>query len=157
MFSKELKQKANHLFEQYPRKVNALLPLLHMVQKETGCISEPSMKEVAKMCDISVTHVQGVVTFYTMFSEKPYGKHHVSVCTNLSCWIKGGNQILQQISKNLNIHPGETTPDGDFTLEEVECLGACSYAPALIIDEKYYENMTTEKIDQILSDIKLND
>ena len=152
VLSKDFYKESDKIMGEYPRKVNALLPILHLVQKERGYICDESMKEVAKLCEVSLNHVEGVVTFYTMYAREKRGKCYLGVCTNISCFIRGGVETLEYIENKLGIHAGESTPDGCFFLEEVECLGACGFAPVMMVDEEYHENLTPEKIDKIISD-----
>ena len=150
IFTDQLYEKADRLFLDYPRKVHALLPLLHLVQKEKGWLSPDSMKEVAGMCDVAVSHVQGVVTFYTMYAQEPRGKCGIGVCTNLSCYLRGGVEILEFLEGELDVAPGESTSDGRFFLEEVECLGACGYAPVVMVGERYHEKVTKEELGEVI-------
>ena len=143
---------ADKLFSEYPRRANALLPLLHLVQKERGYVCGESMKEVARLCDVSLNHVEGVVTFYTMYAREKRGKCYLGVCTNISCYIRGGVELLEHIENKLGIHSGESTPDGKFFLEEVECLGACGFAPVMMVDEEYHENLSAADADRIIEE-----
>lgn len=154
MFSQELNKEVEELFKRYPKKVNVLLPLLHMVQKEQGYLSIEAMQAVADMVEVPVTHVEGVATFYTMYAKEPRGKNHLAVCTNISCMMKGGNEILEHVEHKLNVHAGESTADGKFFVEEVECLGACGYAPVMIVNDEYHEDLTIEQVDQIIQKTK---
>ena len=157
MFSETANRQASQLLNSYPKKVHALLPMLHLAQREHGgFLTEESMQYVADLCETSVTHVRGVATFYTMFKFTPPGKYHLQICTNVSCSLCDGNTILQHAQKKLNIHSGETTDDGNFSIEEVECLGACAYAPIVAVNERYYGNITTETLDQLLDDLSQN-
>ena len=150
MFSIDFKTTAKELLEKYPKKQYALLPLLHLIQKEKGQIDSDAINYIAKMCGISFNHVQGVVSFYSMFSQEKRAKNKISVCTNLSCWIKGSTEIVEQLEKKLKIKAHENNPENTFFLETVECLGACGSAPVMIVNDKYKENLTVEKIDQIV-------
>lgn len=150
MFGLKFKKTAKDLMGKYPKKKHALLPLLHLVQKENGYISNDSVNYLAKLCDVSFNHIQGVVSFYTMFTQKERGKNQISVCTNLSCWIKGAENIFKHLEEKLEISNNQTTLDKKFFLEEIECLGACGYAPVVSINGKYHENIDAKKIDLIL-------
>lgn len=150
MFSAKLIKEIKALFAHYPKKENALLPILHLVQKERGKVDREAMKEVAKLCEVPLTHVEGVATFYTMYHQEEEGKTTFHVCTNVACWIKGGVEILDHLEEKLKIKAGEKTDDGQFMVKEVECLGACGYAPVMIENEEYHENLTKEKVDQLL-------
>ncbi len=150
MFSTDFKNTAKKLFKKYPKKQYALLPLLHLVQKEKGEIDSDAVHHIAKMCEISFNHVQGVVSFYSMFVQKKRAKNQISVCTNLSCWIKGATEIVKHLENKLEVKAHENNPTSNFFLETVECLGACSAAPVMIVNNKYQENLTTEKVDKII-------
>ena len=142
------------MLRRYPIKRNALLPLLHLAQQENGgWLSEESIKYVAEICDVSETHVEGVISFYTMYRLKKPGKYHLQICTCVPCCLVGGPEILEHLEHKLGIHAGHTTKDGLFSIEEMECIGACAYAPAMIVNEDYVEQLTHEKIDQLLDSL----
>jgi NADH-quinone oxidoreductase E subunit len=143
----ELKKKYRH-----PQSV--VLPALWMWQEEHGWISEEGMKQVAEVLGIPVHHVFGVVSFYTMFNQKPVGKYKIEVCTNVSCMLKNSDRILKHIEDRLQIKPGETTSEGKFTLVEAECLGSCGTAPMMQIGDRYYEDLDEAKLDRILSSLE---
>jgi len=136
--------------KRYPAKQAVLLKALWLAQEQFGWISQEVMVYVGDYLGIAYEHVYGVTHFYTMFEKKPAGKHHVQVCTNVSCMLRGGYDVLDYISKKLNINPGETTRDNKFTLSQVECLGSCGTAPMMQINNDYHEDLTMEKIDNIL-------
>ena len=151
---KEL-QNVENIKSRYPDNKSALLPVLWIIQEKYGWISEDSMKYVGDLLNISYEHILGVVTFYTMFNNKPKGRYNLQICTNVSCMLRGGYELYNYISEKLGIKNKETTEDGMFTIEEVECLGSCATAPMLQVNNKeYYENLTKEKIEEILSDLK---
>ena len=135
----------------YPQKESSIMPILWMAQKKFGYLSNEVMIYVAKLLEISPSKVEGVATFYTMFFKKQMGKHHLQVCTNVSCMLRGGVKIFQHLSDKFNISNMETTEDGLFSLEECECMGACSGAPMMAINEDYYENITIEKLEELLA------
>jgi NADH-quinone oxidoreductase E subunit len=153
MFSQEIMNEVAELESRYPERKSALIPLLHLIQREKGWISTESMDWVAEHLDLSPVHVQGVTTFYTMFNTKPVGKYFLQLCRTLSCELRGSREIRAHISKRLGIESGETTADGLFSLLEVECLGACGTAPAMMINNDYYENLSIERIDEILTQL----
>ena len=124
------------------------------IQEERGFISDTAIEYIAAKLDLPVADVFGAVTFYTMFNRKQIGKHHIQVCTNICCWLKGSKDVLDYLKARLDIEEGETTENGEFTLSTVECLGACGGAPMMMVDLEYYENLTFEKIDQILESLK---
>ena len=155
MFSKETKSKVNKLLTRYPIKQNALIPILLIAQKENeGWLNEKWMEHIASICEVPITHVEGVVSFYTMLRLKSPGKYHIQICTCVPCCLVGGEELLDKTEKKLNIHAGDTTDDGLFSIEEMECIGACSYAPAIIINEDYNENVTLEKMDNIINKLR---
>jgi NADH-quinone oxidoreductase E subunit len=142
------------LILRYPQKRSALIPSLHLVQKELGYISQETMKDVAGIFGISPNEVQEVASFYTMFHRKPVGKYVLQVCTNISCQLCNSDGIMAHLTKKLGIKPGETTPDGRYTLIEVECLGSCGTSPVVQINDDYYEELTPEKLDTILDSLE---
>jgi NADH-quinone oxidoreductase subunit E len=125
-----------------------------MWQEEHGWISEEGMKQIAEVLGIPVHHIFGVVSFYTMFNQKPVGKYKIEVCTNVSCMLKNSDRILKHIEDRLQIKPGETTSEGKFTLVEAECLGSCGTAPMMQIGDRYYEDLDEAKLDKILSSLE---
>ncbi|MDQ4123771.1 MAG: NAD(P)H-dependent oxidoreductase subunit E [Acidobacteriota bacterium] len=155
-FSPAVEAEAAKHIEKYPpdRKRSALLPLLFIVQRERGFIDEPGVAYVAHKLDLEMVDVWETATFYSMFNLKPIGRHHIQICKTLSCKIMGEPEITDHVCSKLGINPGETTPDGRFTVSLVECLGSCGTAPMFQIGFDYYENLTTEKVDQILSSLK---
>jgi len=154
MFSEQHLQQLDALRKRYPRSKPLVLPALWMAQQQFGWISPEVMTYVAGLLDLPVSHVYGVVTFYTMFNTKPVGTHHVQVCTNVSCMLRGGDRLLSHTCERLNIRPGETTADKRITVSEVECLGSCGTAPAVQINDDYHENLTAEKLDTLLKDLR---
>ncbi len=153
-FSEKTIQKIREIVASYPRKEAAILPVLHLTQKEFGCISEEEEKRVAEILELKPIQVREVVTFYTMFNQKPIGKYHLQVCSNLSCSLMGAESLIDYLKEKLGIGLGETTPDKKFTLSSVECLGACEMAPSLMVNFDYHGNLDKEKIDKILSGLK---
>jgi len=154
MLSESACQQIQELISKYPQKRSALIPSLHLVQKELGHISQETMSDVARIFELAPNEVREVVSFYTMFHRKPVGKFVLQVCTNISCQICNAEGIMAHLEKKLGIKPGETTPDDKFTLLEVECLGSCGTSPVVQINEDYYEDLTPEKLDSILDSLK---
>ncbi|RIL05817.1 MAG: NADH-quinone oxidoreductase subunit NuoE [Proteobacteria bacterium] len=138
----------------YPKRRGALLPALHLVQKQTGWISPETAQELAAIFEIHPIEVMEVVTFYNMFYDRPQGRHHVYVCTNLPCSLRGARDLLKEIEQHLGIESGETTPDGRITLGHEECLGACAWAPMLRIGAQYHENLDVETAKRLLDELK---
>lgn len=156
-FSPEIIEEMNSHVAKYPpeRRRSALIPLLLLiVQRERGWIDNPSVNFLAKFLDIEVTDVWETVTFYSMFNMHPTGRHHIQICKTLSCKIMGEPDITEHICSKLGIHPGETTADGKFTVSMVECLGSCGTAPMMQIGFDFHENLTREKVDEILEKCK---
>ncbi|MDO5533252.1 MAG: NADH-quinone oxidoreductase subunit NuoE [Propionibacteriaceae bacterium] len=137
----------------YPQSRSALLPMLHLVQSVDGRVSPRGIEACADVLGISTAQVSGVATFYTMYKRRPAGKHHVGVCTTALCAVMGGDALLDHVSDKLGIHAGETTPDGTFSLEAVECNAACDFAPVMMVNWEFMDNMTPEKADRLLDDL----
>jgi len=136
----------------YPpdKRAAALIPVLHAAQKLRGWLSPQTLAYVAGVVGVPPTRVQEVATFYSMFRLKPAGRHHVAVCGNLSCWLAGADKLHEHLQKRLGTRPFEPTADGLFSHAEVECLASCGTAPAVLVDERYYEGLSVEKLDAIL-------
>ncbi len=154
MFSEENLKKVEELRKRYPTSQALTLPVLWLAQEQFGYISEETMKYVATLLDVPLGHVLGVVSFYTMFHREPKGKHHIEVCTNVSCMLRGSGRIVNHLEKKLGIRMGETSKDKKWSLSEVECMGSCGTAPMFAVGEEYYENLTPEKVDEILTTLK---
>lgn len=154
MFTEENLKKLEELKKKYPDTKSLTLPTLWLAQEQFGWISEELMRYIADLLQVSFSHVYSVASFYTMYNKKPIGKYHIQVCTNISCQLLGAENLVNHICKKLNVQLGNTTSDGKFTIVEVECLGACGGAPAMQINDDYYENLTPEKVDNILSKLK---
>ncbi len=154
MFSEENLKKLDRLRPRYPKSKPLVLPALWMAQQQFGWISPETMKYVAGLLDLPVSHVYGVVTFYTMFNTKPVGKYHVQVCTNVSCQLRGGDRLLDHVCRRLNVGKGGTTGDNRYTVTEVECLGSCGTAPTVQINDDYHENLSAESLDNILNELR---
>ena len=155
MFSEVIQAQVDNLLSRYPIKQNALIPILLLAQKENeGWLSGEWMLHVAEICEVPLTHIEGVVTFYTMFRLKRPGRYHLQICTCVPCCLVGGTELLEHTEKKLEIQAGHTTDDGVFSIEEMECIGACSYAPALIVNEDYYEQVTPEKMNKMIDELR---
>jgi NADH-quinone oxidoreductase E subunit len=138
----------------YPDPKAALMHVLWMAQNKFGWLSTDVKEYVAGLLGLSFAHVHGVASFYTMYFKKPMGKYHIQVCTNVSCMLRKGEEIYEHVSKRLGIKNNETTPDGLFSLEEVECMGACGGAPMVAVNEDFYENIDMDKVDELLKSLK---
>jgi NADH-quinone oxidoreductase subunit E len=148
--SDALKIRSASLAAHYPRKQAALLPVLHAVQVELGCITPEAERDVAVLLGIKPIQVREAVTFYSMFRRRPIGRYHLQVCDNLSCGLRGSGAVLEHLRRRLGIGPGQTTADGRFTLTTVECLGACENAPCLMVDFEYHGNVDPDTVDKLL-------
>lgn len=155
-FTLENLEKVNNAIKRYPEKQAAVMPALWIAQDQNGWISNEVMKEVASVLDMNPEDVLGVVTFYTMYHKKPMGKYHFQVCTNVSCMLRGAYDIYEKVKKNLGIDNMQVTPDQKFSLEEVECMGSCGTAPMIAVNEDFYENLTIEKVDEIIKRLTPN-
>jgi NADH-quinone oxidoreductase subunit E len=155
MLSKESLDQIKREVAKYPpdQKQSAVMAALRIAQEEHGWLSVPLMDYVAELLGMRPIAVYEVATFYSMYDLKPVGKHKISLCTNVSCMLCGSDTLVNHLQKRLGIKLGETTPDGKVTLKEVECLGACGGAPMFQIGKNYYENLTPQKIDEILASL----
>ena len=154
VFSPGLAARFDKLVTLYPLKRSALVPMLLYAQDETGYLSDAVIAEVAERIGITELDVRSVISFYSLLRTRPVGKYHVQVCTNISCMLRGGNEILEHCKKKLGIPAKGVTPDGLFSLEEVECIGACSWAPAAQINYDFHENLTFESVDKVLDEYR---
>jgi NADH-quinone oxidoreductase subunit E len=155
-FSPELEARFAKLLESYPpgRTRSAVVPMLLYAQDEVGHISNELIEEVARRCKVQPLQVDEVVGYYSMLHRKPLGKFHVQVCTNISCLLRGGEELLEHASKTLGIGHKEVTSDGQFSLEEVECMGACSWAPAVEINYDFHHFVTPERLDALIAELR---
>lgn len=153
-FTQENLEKINNEIKKYPVKQPAVMAALYIGQEQNGCISQEVIKEVAEILEMHSHDVMGVVSFYTMYHQKPMGKYHIQVCTNVSCMLRGSYEIWNQVKDKLGINNWEVTTDQKFSLEEVECMGSCGTAPMFAINEDFYENLTKEKVEEIIESLK---
>jgi NADH-quinone oxidoreductase subunit E len=151
IFSPEMAARFDHLVTIYPVKRSALIPMLLYAQDEIGYVSEAAIQEIAKRLDLFDLEVRSVLSYYSMLRTKPAGKYNVQVCTNISCMLRGGYEILDHCKAKLGIGHKQVTADGVFSLEEVECIGACCWAPAMQVNYDFHEDLTTVKVDEILA------
>jgi NADH-quinone oxidoreductase E subunit len=154
MLSETACRQIEALIGKYPRKRSALIPALQLAQKETGHLSTETVCEIARIFDLAPNEVNEVASFYTMIYKKPVGKYIIQVCTNISCLLCNAESIMEHLMNRLGIRPGETSADKRFTLLEVECLGSCGTSPVVQINDDYYEDLTTEKLDRILDSLE---
>jgi len=150
IFSPELAARFDHLVTIYPLKRSALVPMLLYAQDEIGFVSEAAIQEIAKRLDLFDLDVRNVLSYYSMLRTKPAGKYNVQVCTNISCMLRGGFELLDHCKHTLGIGHKETTADGLFSLEEVECIGACCWAPAVQVNYDFHDDLTPAKMDAVL-------
>ena len=154
VFSPEVEAEIDRHLAKYPVKRSAILPLMFIVQRERGYLDAPGVSYLANRLGLRITDIWEVATFYSMLQTEPIGKYHIQVCKTLSCQLLGAQKITEHCAKKLGIKPGETTPDGKFSLSEVECLGSCGTAPMFQLNFDYHENLTPEKVDQILDSLE---
>jgi NADH-quinone oxidoreductase subunit E len=154
MFTEQELSEIEALKSRYEKPQAILLPVLWRVQEKKGWIDHEGMEEAARICGVPKSHVLGVVSFYTMFFEKPMGKYHIQVCTNVSCMLRGGEEIYNDLKANLGCGHLERTADGMFSLEEVECMGACGGAPMMAVGETFFERINTDEALGIINTIK---
>ncbi|MBW3661292.1 MAG: NAD(P)H-dependent oxidoreductase subunit E [Gemmatimonadetes bacterium] len=152
--SDERLERADRIIARYPGKLAAILPILWLVTEEKGWISPEAMEWVAAKLDCSPAKVQAVVTFYTMFDDHPVGKYKLQVCRTLSCELMGARRIVDHLRERLGIELGQTTGDGMFTLQEVECLASCGTAPMMQCNLKFYEHLTPDRVDALLDELE---
>ena len=147
---------ARDIIARYPRPKSALIPLLHLAQEQDGYVAEDAMEHIAELIGITAVEVLGTCSFYEMFKREPVGEYLVNVCTNISCLLVGGEELLEHIEGRLGIKPGGTTADGKFTIEDVECIAACTEAPCLQVNYRYFYKVTPEAADALIDDLRHN-
>jgi NADH-quinone oxidoreductase E subunit len=140
--------------KKYPTSLAAIMPVLYIAQEQNGFISNEVMEEIAAVLNIDKVNVLSAVTFYTMYHTKPMGKYHIQVCTNVSCMLRGAYEIWDNVKNKLGIDHLQVTPDKKYSLEEVECMGACGYAPMIAVNEDFFENLNKEKVFEIIDSLK---
>lgn len=154
VFTGEVLARAEATIAEYPKPASAVLPLLHMLQDEVGYVTNGGMREVAALVGLTPAEVFGTASFYTMFKLEPIGRHLVSVCTSLSCQILGADELYATLVDHYGVADKETTADGEFTFEEVECAAACGGAPCLQIDYRFFEFVKTEDAVDLVEDVR---
>ncbi|MFZ0315137.1 MAG: NAD(P)H-dependent oxidoreductase subunit E [Candidatus Korobacteraceae bacterium] len=154
IFSDQLEQRFATMVGHYPTKRSVLVPMLLYIQDELGALTDEAIDEIAKRTELSDLEVRNVISYYSMLRTHPVGKYNLQVCTNVSCLLRGADDIFEHCKKKLGVGNKQTTPDGLFYLEEVECIGACSWAPALMMNYDFVENLTPEKIDELVDSLK---
>jgi NADH-quinone oxidoreductase E subunit len=155
VFVGPMKEELDALLGRYPTKMAALLPTLWMVQRERGWVSEEAMVEVSQVLELTPAYEKGVVTFYTMYHQHPVGRYFIQVCTTSPCGACGAEKVVEALLQQTGCGDlGATSPDGRFTVIEVECLGACGFATPIMVNEEFIESVTPEKVSQVLSQFK---
>ena len=149
-FSDQFEARFAEMLKHYPTRRSVLVPTLLYMQDELGYLTDESIREIAGRLELTELDVRNVISYYSMLTTKPRGKYNVQVCTNIACMLRGGEELFDHCKKKLGIGHKGTTADGTFSLEEVECIGACSWAPAVQVNYDFHENLTPEKLDQIL-------
>ena len=155
--SQHVREEIDHWLTKFPadRKRSAVIAALHAVQHEHGHLTQEAMDEVAAYLGLPPIQVYEVASFYSMFETSPCGRHHISVCTNISCMLRGGQELLAHVERRLGVKAGDSTPDGRFFIKrEEECLAACTGAPMMMVNHVYFENLTPEAVDRVLDDHK---
>ncbi len=151
MLSDNAKSEIQDLTTKYPDKRSAVMPALHLAQREVGWLSDDVIQEIGDLLGLSKTEVNGVATFYTMYAREKPGKHTIMFCTDLPCALRGADEMMEHLEHKLGCHAGQTSADGKITLKEAECLGGCDHAPVMLIDgAEHQQDLTNEKIDQII-------
>lgn len=145
---------AREIIGRYPLPKSALVPLLHLAQEQDGWVTEDAMVHIAELVGVTPAEVIGTCSFYEMFKREPVGEYLINVCTNISCMLLGGEELLHHLEARLGIRPGSTTPDGRFTLEDVECIAACTEAPCLTVNYRYFHQISHDEADQLLEDLE---
>lgn len=153
-FSEQFESRFSEMLTHYPTKRSVLVPTLLYAQDEVGYLSEEVIAELAERLELTELDVRTVISYYSMLTTKPRGKYNVQVCTNIACLLRGGEELLEHCEKKLGIGNKGTTRDGLFSLEEVECIGACSWAPAVQVNYDFHENLTPEKMDGVIEEYR---
>jgi NADH-quinone oxidoreductase subunit E len=153
-FTTESEATAREIISRYPRPKSALIPLLHLAQEQDGYVADDAMEHIADLVGVTPAEVLGTCSFYEMFKREPVGKYLINVCTNISCQIMGGYELLEHAEETLGIKAGSTTPDGVFTIEDVECIAACTEAPCLQVNYRYFHRISNDELDALVEDLR---
>ena len=145
---------AEEIISRYPRPKSALIPLLHLAQEQDGYVADDAMEHIAELVGVTPAEVLGTCSFYEMFKREPVGDYMINVCTNIACMLLGGEELLHHLEDRLGIKPGSTTPDGTFTLEDVECIAACTEAPCLQVNYRYFYKVSPDAADSLIEDLR---
>ncbi len=152
--SPQLENKFNDLVTRYPVKRSALIPMMLYAQDELGHLGDEILEEIARRLDLNIVQVTETLAYYSMLHRKPMGRYHIQVCTNISCMLRGGNELYRHVQKRLGIGNKEVSPSGTFSLEEVECMGACTGAPCMQVNYDFHENLDAAKVDEIFEQLQ---
>jgi NADH-quinone oxidoreductase subunit E len=153
-FSEEFERRFSEMLTHYPTKRSVLVPMLLYAQDELGYLTDEAIREFSRRLDLSELEVRSVISYYSMLTTKLRGKYNVQVCRNISCMLRGADEIIQHVEERLGVEDKGTTADGLFSFEEVECIGACSWAPAMQVNYDFHEKLTKESVDRILEEYK---
>jgi NADH-quinone oxidoreductase subunit E len=153
-FSDQFESRFAEMLTHYPTKRSVLVPTLLYAQDEIGFLNDEAISEIAGRLDLTELEVRNVISYYSMLTTRPRGEYNVQVCTNIACLLRGGEELLEHCEKKFGVKHKGTTADGLFSLEEVECIGACSWAPAVQVNYDFHENLTTEKLDNVLDEYR---
>lgn len=155
MLPDNIKSEIQKLMTRYPEPRSAVMPALHLVQRELGWLPDEAIQDIADVIGMSKTEVNSVATFYTMYAREPRGKHTIMFCTDLPCALNGADAMLEHLEHKLGCKAGQTSPDGKITLQEAKCLGGCHRAPVMLVDGiEHVENLTLEKLDEIIEQLR---
>lgn len=153
LFEGVYRERFEKILTRYPNRRAALLPTLHLAQEVRGWLSPETMARVARLLDLSPAQVRAVASFYTMFNLKPVGKYLIQVCTNIACDLCGAGKVLERFLEETGTRPGEVSDDGRYTVIETECLGACGFATAVLVNDRFHEGVTPEKVRALLAEL----
>jgi NADH-quinone oxidoreductase subunit E len=153
-FSAEHLETAHEIVARYPIKKSALIPLLHLAQEQDGWVADDAMEHIAELVGVTPAEVVGTCSFYEMFKREPVGRYVVNICTNIACQLLGGEELLEHAEESLGIKAGGTTADGLFTIEDVECIAACTEAPCLQVNYRYRNKVTAADFDRMVDDLR---
>jgi NADH-quinone oxidoreductase subunit E len=145
---------ALEIIARYPRPKSALIPLLHLAQEQDGWVTDDAMEHLAELTRVTAAEVLGTCSFYEMFKREPVGRYHINICTNIACLLLGGEELLEHAEETLGIKSGGTTSDGLFTVEDVECIAACTEAPCLQVNYRYANKVTNDDFDRLVDDLR---
>ena len=154
MFSEETEARFKHLVSIYPRKRSALIPMLLAAQQEHGYVTAEAMEYIADYLELSASDVESTLSFYTLLRRRPMGKYHILICTNLSCMLRGSDDIEACVKRKLGVELGVVTPDGLFSAIEFECLGSCTTAPAIQVNGEFHENLDVKKTEDLIDQLR---